>query len=173
MTTPNFTPPGGSTGGMDTWRKVAVGCGGLAVLGVLLFVTLLVGIAIGARTGEQQNARPTPPPPTSTEPTPADEEGTATVLVRVTGTEGLKFTGNIGTLDGSRSVEGTVPQEYEVQVETGPLDFDSVRAYFSRDFLDETDGTLGVEIVYEGKVVKQSETSAQAGSVSVNWSPGE
>lgn len=93
-------------------------------------------------------------------------------MVRVTGTEGLKFTGNVGTLGGTHSVEGTIPKEYEVQVKTGEMDFDSVTT-FSKDFLDETEGTMRVEIVYEGQVVKQSETSAPAGSVTLNWSPTE
>lgn len=181
MTTPNFAPAGG--GGMRTWQKVALGCGGLFVLGMLLAGALLLGIAIGANSAGQQASEPTPVQPgedpvTVTEPpepvpVPKDESGTAKALVRVTGTEGLKFTGNVGTLGGTRSVEGEIPQEYEVQVRTGEMDFDSITAFFSKDFLDETEGTLRVEIVYEGQVVKQSETRAQAGSVTLNWSPTE
>lgn len=184
MTTPNFAPAGGSGGGLRTWQKVAIGCGGFVVLGVLLAGALLVGIAIGSNTAGQQVSEPAPTVQPGNEPTPVtepsepvpvpkDESGTAEAVVRVTGTEGLKFTGNVGTLGGSRSVEGTIPKEYEVQVKTGELDFDSVTAFFSKDFLDETEGTLRVEIVYEGQVVKQSETSAQAGSVTINWSPSE
>ena len=155
------------------------------MLGVLLAMVLIVGIAIGGSGGEQasegpapQNAEPGPDSPIeeppAEEPVPAEPEGgTETVTVRVIGTDGLAFTGDIGSLDGSRSVEGAVPQEYEVQVQTGEFDFDTVYAFFSRDFTDESEGTLGVQVVYDGEVVKEGETSAQAGSVSVNWSPNE
>lgn len=186
MQPPEFAPGGGQGGGMRTWQKVALGCGGLLVLGVLLAVVLIVGIAIGTSGGEQasqqdpapQNAEPNPDSPIeeppAEEPVPAEpEEGTETVTVRVIGTEGMAFTGDVGSLDGSRSVEGAVPQEYEVQIQTGEFDFDSVYAFFSRDFMDESEGTLGVQIVYDGEVVEEGETSAQAGSVSVNWSPNE
>jgi hypothetical protein len=176
MTEPNFAPPDRSAGGLRTWQKVAIGCGGFMVLAIFLVAALLIGIAIGTNSAGQQVSQPDHPisqgdKPSSGQPTAQKESGTETAVVRVTGTKGLKFTGDIGSLEGSRSVEDTVPKEYDVQFKSGAMDFDSVHASFSRDFMDDSKGTLGVEIVYDGEVVKQSETNAQSGSVSVNWSP--
>jgi len=55
----------------------------------------------------------------------------------------------------------------EAPVPTGEFDFDTVYALFSRGFMDESEGRLGVRIVKEG------ETTARAGNVSVNRSPKE
>lgn len=163
---------------MQTWQKVALGCGGVVMLGALLAVVLLAGMAIG---GVLSGGGPSPGVPRGEPgvgPPPRQYEqygpgGAETVTVRVAGTGGLRFTGEIATLDGSRSVEGTVPEEYEARIETGRRDFDYVSAFFSRNFEDEGEGTLRVEIVSGGEVVEEAETSARAGSVSVNWSPNE
>jgi hypothetical protein len=58
----------------------------------------------------------------------------------------------------------------EAPVHTGEFDFDTVYAFFSRGFMDESEGTLGVRIVYDGEV---GETAARAGNVSISWSPNE
>lgn len=42
-----------------------------------------------------------------------------------------------------------------------------------RDIADESEGTLGIQIVYDCEVVKEAETTAQGATVSVNWSPNE
>ena len=164
---------------MQTWQKVALGCGGLVVLGALLTIVLIAGIAIGGAlsgggpSGAPRGAPGVEPPPRQYEQYGPVEEDTETVTVRVAGTEGLRFTGEIATLDGSRSVEGTVPEEYEARIETGRRDFDYVSAFFSRNLEDEGEGTLRAEIVSGGEVVEEAETSARAGSVNVNWSPNE
>jgi hypothetical protein len=44
----------------------------------------------------------------------------------------------------------------EAPVQTGGFDFDTVYALFSRGFMDESEGTLGARIVYDGAVVKEA-----------------
>lgn len=160
---------------MQTWQKIALGCGGLVML---LAVALIAGIAIGGGfSNEGQGDAQDPIPDVGPTPAPpqygSEEAGAQTVTVRASGTEGLGFTGSIVTLDGSLSVEGDVPQEYDTQVDSGDFQFDFVSAVFTRDLADEGEGTLRVEIVAGGEVVKEAETSAQAGTVSVTWSPSE
>jgi hypothetical protein len=97
-----------------------------------------------------------------------------TAIVKVGGTPGMRFTGDIGNLDTSRSVDGVTPAQYEVKFSSDTWDMDSV--YVS--FYKETDanfnypaGTLSVQIVVDGKVVQQSSSSARDGYVSLDWSP--
>ncbi|MDP9476576.1 MAG: hypothetical protein M3R38_12985 [Actinomycetota bacterium] len=122
-------------------------------------------------TAEQETAQyesePTPTPEAA--PTPADEE-VGEVFVRVTGDAGISFQGNIATLDGSRSVEGTTPQEFAVEVDTGFLSGDSVSATAQNS---DGAGNLTVQIVSDGKVVKEATTTAQYGVASVSWIPSE
>lgn len=43
-----------------------------------------------------------------------DQQSRQTITVRVTGTEGLPFSGRVGSVQGMRRVEGSVPEEYEI-----------------------------------------------------------
>jgi hypothetical protein len=56
-----------------------------------------------------------------------------------------------------------------VPIKSRPFDYDSVQASFTKRGLRK--GTLRVEIVANGWVVKEQETSAGHGSVAVNYSP--
>lgn len=79
------------------------------------------------------------------------------------------FTGSYGNIDTTRSVDGTVPAEYEVKVDTGFMSFDAVTAVMQKAGAGA--GELGVEIVVGGEVVKQTSTTAEYGVVTVTWSP--
>ncbi len=61
----------------------------------------------------------------------------------------------------------------EAPIQTGEFDFDAVYAFFSRDSMDESEGTLGVRIFHDGEVVMEGETTARACNVSVDRSPNE
>lgn len=98
-----------------------------------------------------------------------DEGGTSNVLVRVTGNE--SFSGNYGTLESSRSVDGVAPAEYPVEVDTGFFSMDSVTAVMQKNGAGS--GELGVEIVVDGEVVRETSTTAEYGVVDVSWSPSE
>lgn len=83
-------------------------------------------------------------------------------IVKVTGTEGLKFNGSymITTTEGkseSKSVEGTVPAEYTMKGNIVSVSFQK----------QAEAGDLKVEILQGDKVVAQSETSAAYGVVTV------
>lgn len=99
-----------------------------------------------------------------------DAPKTETVTVRVTGDEGLAFIGEVGSRGASWSVEGTVPQEYEIPVSTNsdPVYPEEASAYFTRS-LDQ-EGELAVDLIYKNKVVKQGETRGED-DVRVEWSP--
>lgn len=128
-------------------------------------------VAGGASPGTEESARydsePSPEPEAASEP--ADEE-IGEISVRITGDSGINFSGNIGTLDGSRSVEGTTPQEFAVEVDTGAFAFDSVSATAQNS---DGSGDLVVQIVRDGEVVKEQSTTAQYGVANVTWSPSE
>jgi len=82
---------------------------------------------------------------------------------------GVRFSGDIANIDSSRSVEGTTPAQFEQQVYSGSLAFDSVSATVQNA---GGAGELRVEVVVDGEVVKESSTTAQYGVVSVNYAPG-
>ena len=124
-------------------------------------------LAVAEPETAQHGSDPSPKPEAGSEP--ADEE-VGEIFVRVTGDPGIKFQGSIGTLDGSRSVDGTTPQEFAVEVDTGALAFDSVSANAQNS--DGT-GNLVVQIVRDGEVVKEQSTTAQYGVADVTWSPSE
>ena len=58
----------------------------------------------------------------------------------------------------------------EAPVQTGEYDFDTVYAFFSRDSMDEIEGTFEIRIFHDGEVVMEGETTARAGIVSVDRS---
>jgi hypothetical protein len=96
---------------------------------------------------------------------------TKTVILRVTGSNGQRFSANYGTLDASRSVEGVAPADYEVRVRTDPLSADSVSAVAWKT--TESSKELTVQIIDNGKVVKESRSTEEYDSAYVRWSPNE
>ncbi len=87
-----------------------------------------------------------------------------TITVRITGTEGLSFAGRVGTAQDRRRVQGSVPEEYEV-----PFEGAAVTAAVRKR--EPGAGTLGVEVVRDGRVVASRETSTSTGVVNVIWTP--
>ncbi len=82
--------------------------------------------------------------------------------VKISGTGGLRFSGTYMTItsggeSSSATVEGTVPAQYTTQGQIVSCVFQKQSEF----------GTLRIEVVKEGKVVSQSETSAAYGAVSV------
>jgi len=92
------------------------------------------------------------------------------VVVRVTGSGA--FSGNYGTLETSRSVDGVAPAEYSVEdLDTGVSSFDSVTAVMQKTGAGANE--LGVQVVVGGEVVRESSTSAEYGVAQVSWSPSD
>lgn len=101
----------------------------------------------------------------------SSDADTETVTIRVTGTPGSAFSGSYGNLDSTRSVDGVTPAEFEVEIETGFLTFDSVSAVMQKT--DFGSAELRVEMVVDGEVVKDESTTAEFGVAQVNYVPGE
>lgn len=115
-------------------------------------------------------------------PAPRDREGTVTV--RVTGEEGTRFDGTLGRGSrddlgrdaeegagipkryGIRSVEGTVPAEYEVPLDLGS---EMALANFTKDYANEADGELRVELIHAGEIVERAGTGEQNDPLGTTW----
>lgn len=98
---------------------------------------------------------------------PSDQQGERqTITVRITGTEGLAFAGRVSTAQDRRRVQGSVPEEYEVLFEGA-----AVTAAFRKR--EPGGGTLGVEVIRDGRVVASRDTSTATGVVNVVWTPQE
>ncbi len=161
---------------MPRWLMITgIGCGGLSVLLVLVGAGTVILSALTEQPvqepaqeeqpTQEEQAAPDEAPGPEPEPEPAPEPpDSATILL----SGDAAYSCTIGSVDGSRSVEGTPPQEYEVAVDTGPFDYDMVSAFCWKS---GTPGTLGVQIVYDGQVRQEATTSAEFGTASVSWSP--
>ena len=145
-------------------RRTPVGRGTLAVLGVLLAFGALVGCGSSENKGEQVENEPV------REPSKKEAAGAENVVVRVSGTPGTAYSGSYGTAREVRNVSATTlgaePTDYEVEVEAegGVLNATFKKTQPGREILQ-------VEIVVDGEIVTRSETSAELGSVTVNWVP--
>jgi hypothetical protein len=92
--------------------------------------------------------------------------------VRISGTQGVEYSGSYGTTRGQKTVDGTLraqPVEYEVDVDTGTFEFDVITASFQKR--SPGLGSLRVEIISDGDVQASQETQAEFGVVTSSWSP--
>jgi len=101
-----------------------------------------------------------------------DASEAETVRVRVTGAEGVQFGGIYGNLRASRSVEGVVPAEYEIRVQTDPESADYAWAEAWKTAGDSKE--LRVQILDDsGRAIRQFSTTEDYGSAYVRWNPNE
>ena len=99
----------------------------------------------------------------------SEEEPQAdSVTIRVTGESGQAFSGSYGNVDTTQSVDGTVPTEYEQEVDMGAFSADSVSAVMQKNSAGPWE--LGVQILVDGEVVKETSTTAEFGVAQVTWS---
>lgn len=101
----------------------------------------------------------------------ASDEDTKTVTVRVTGPSGQQFGVNYGNLNASRSDEGVVPADYEVEVRTDPSSGDYVTATAWK--ITGNSRELKVQILDNASVVKEGSTTEDYGAAGVRWNPNE
>jgi hypothetical protein len=95
--------------------------------------------------------------------------GAGSLVVRISGTAGVGFTGNYTTPKGSQNISGTLgtgPTDYNLGGE-GIGSFNLVTANVQKQ---GTYGTLKVEILKDGRVVQSAETNATTNAVSVTYS---
>lgn len=138
-----------------SWR-IPTGHGVLAALRTWLVFVLALGALAGCGGGGA-------PPPT---PEEAEE-----VMVRVSGAEGIAYTGDYSSLesppeDVNATLEGS-PMEYTVQVTDGVSD--GVIAFFRKT--EAGPGELKAEILADGELVVESTTYAEFGSIALEWLP--
>jgi hypothetical protein len=145
-------------------RRILVGRGGLAMLGVRLVLVLVLGVLLVGCSGSGGKGEVPENLPSS--PEEADE-----VVVRVSGTEGTAYSGTYGTIEGTlQTVDETVgadPTDYDVEVEEGVAD--GVTAGFQKTQPGSEE--LSVEILADDKVVVESRTFAEFGAVNADWFP--
>jgi hypothetical protein len=139
-------------------RAVVASLGFISVLAALIIAALLMVNSMGGSLagGSAVNA---------------PSEGAAeSVVLRISGTPGLQFSGNYTTPEGSRNFSGTLgvdPTDYALGGE-GVAGFNVVTANV---YKEDTSGTLKVEILENGQVVQSAATNATNNTVSVTYSP--
>ena len=165
---------------MGTVERLLMGCGGLAILGVLAVVLLTLGAILGRSDidlepiedpvedilDEQEENEPAWVQPVGTEP-----ENAAAVVLRVSGQQGIAYSGTYGIAQGGMlPVEGVLgPTPAEYGVETGGGAFGTVSAAFRKT--QPGPGMLKVELLSAGEVMAEGESSDEWGSVEVRWNP--
>ena len=152
--------------GQSLSPRASTGHGALAARGALfVFELALVGLLVVGCGGSQDEADID---------VPASPEEATNVVVRVSGTEGVAYSGNYGTLAGPVEIVddatvGAEPTDYEVQVQEGSTD--GVIASFRK--VEPGQGELRVQTLADEKVVVESRTLAELGAANADWLPQE
>ena len=135
----------------------------LAVPGVWLVFVLALGAFLASCGGSEEKEGDVSVPPS---PEEAGE-----VVVRVSGTDGIEYSGTYGTIEGTlQTVEDSVGSDttdYAVEVAEGLSD--GVTAGFQK--IQPGEGELQVEILADDQVVVESRTLAEFGAVNADWFP--
>jgi hypothetical protein len=92
------------------------------------------------------------------------------VEVLISGDPGVRFSGEIETPDGARSVEGTVPEVYHVATSDSIPEPGRITVTLRKE---DQAGTLRAEIVRNGRVIASQETAARSGLAQVTWLAAE
>src|SRR5918997_4919048 len=135
-------------------RGLVAGLGLLSVLGALIFVALLMVNSLGGSlSGGLADDAPS-----------GGDAGS--LVLRISGTPGVEFSGDYTTPQGSQNFSGTLgstPTEYELGDE-GIAGLNLVTANVQKQ---GTYGTLKVEILENGQVVQSAQTTAENSAASV------
>ena len=154
-----------------SWREILGLLVGLAVCYVAFYYALAYAPQI-REAAEQTRDEGSQRGETEQRTDLATSNGTTKkVTVRVTGSSGEQFGANFGNLRSSRSVEGVIPADYEVEVHTDPSSGDYVSATAWKTTDDRKE--LKVQILDGARVLKESSTTKDYGAAGVRWSPSE
>ena len=140
------------------------------VVTILIFV-LALGLLGGCGDSEDEgssNAPSTTVQPAETTAQP-EEEAVENVVVRVSGTPGTAYSGSYGTFQSAQAVDDTLevePVDYEIEGRVS-----DILAVVFRKTQPADEGTLKVEILVDGEVVAEDETSEEIDVINVTWSP--
>ena len=143
----------------------------LSLVATVLILVLALGSLVGCGDSEDEgssNAPSTTVQPAETTGQP-EEAAVENVVVRVSGTPGTAYSGSYGTFQSAQTVDDTLgiePAAYEIEGSVS----DILAAVF-RKTQPADEGTLRVEILVEGKVLAEDETSEEIGVINVTWSP--
>ena len=143
-------------------------CGTLLALGLALIIGVFLGIIVG-----REDSVVTPVGEVTVE-----EAFTSNVIVRVYGTQGVGYRGTIGTSQtGQKNIDGslgTAPDDYELSLNTSPQSTDLVTAEIGKDPLNNPrPGTLGLQLLVDGQVVREQESSSETGVVTLSYNAEE
>ncbi len=96
--------------------------------------------------------------------------GGSTVAVKVGGMPGLRFSGDVGSTDSSRTVSGRVPKTFfdVPNFDTGRLSTDTVFVVMQKA---GPRSVLKCSVIVDGEVVKTASTKAPYGICQTKWSP--
>src|SRR5215203_3361017 len=139
-------------------RSIVAALGFISVLAALVIVGVLMVNSLGGSL-EGGSAGDIP-----------SEGAKNSVVLRISGTPGLQFSGNYTTPQGTQNFSGTLgttPTDYKLGG-AGVAGLNLVTANVQRQ---GTYGTLKVEILKNGQVVQLGETDATNNTVSVTYSP--
>jgi hypothetical protein len=170
---------------MGPVEKVLMGCGGLAILGVLAVVLLPLGAILGSSDVDvepieepildildelDEDDEPAQVQP-GTQPVGSAPENATPLVVRVSGPQGTAYSGTYGTTQGGMiPVDGILgPGPTEYGIETGGGAFGAVSAVFQKT--QPVPGALRAEVLSGGEVVAEGFTSEESSWVEVKWSP--
>src|ERR687889_21054 len=141
-------------------RSLVAALGFITVLSTLIIVGVLMVNSMGASLGGGLGGLGGDTPPGG---------ATNSVVLRISGTPGVQFSGNYTTPQGSQDISGTIgaaPTDYKLGGE-GVAGMSVVTVNVQKQ---ETYGTLKVEILKDGQVVQSAETTATNNAVSVTYS---
>jgi hypothetical protein len=139
-------------------RSLVAALGFISVLATLVIVGVLMVNSLGGSLGGGSSGDM------------PSEGATNSVLLRISGTPGLQFSGNYTTPQGTQNVSGTLgttPTDYKLGG-GGVAGLSLVTANVQKQGMY---GTLKVEILKNGQVVQSGETDATNNTVSVAYSP--
>ena len=167
---------------MGPVEKVLVGCGGLAIVGVLAIILLPLGALLGSSDVDvdvepiegildelDKDDEPAQVQP-GAQPVGSAPENATPLVVRVSGPQGTAYSGTYGTTQGGMvPVDGILgPGPAEYGIETGGGAFGAVSAIFQKT--QPVPGTLRAEVLSGGEVVAERFTSEESRWVEVKWS---
>lgn len=143
-------------------QRTLAGHGVLARLGGLLVLVLALGVLLTGCGGSEDEANTN---------VPTSPEDAGQVMVRVSGTEGIAYSGIYGNISGElQTIDdtlGTEPTDYEIEVQEGVSD--GVTAALQKT--ESGQGELKVQILADDQVVVESRTLAELGEVNADWFP--
>ncbi len=134
------------------------------MLGARLVLVVLLGTLVAGCGGSGEEGE-------APENVPASPEEAGEVVVRVSGAEGVAYSGTYGSIEGAlQTVDDTIgaePTEYQVEVEEGVAD--GVTAGFQKTQPGPEE--LSVEILADGEAIVESRTFAEFGAANADWFP--